>query len=133
MKKLLFVFVVGVGIVACGDNSSNETGAGGSIDSNYNSTNPADNTTVQPDTAISGSSNGATRSATGDTNMRKDIRGGTNAESGAATDSGANTRSAGSATEGGSTAGGSGSAGGSGASTNSNNSGSAKDDANGTK
>jgi hypothetical protein len=83
MKKLLLVFVIGIGLVACSDNT--QTGTGGSIDSNVTAPpvdNPTDNTNVQPDTTLTDSNQ------TIDLNNRKDNRDGTSSgESGSSTNS----------------------------------------------
>src|SRR5215216_5030216 len=91
MKRLFLIFAVGLGMVACNDNNSNDNGTGGSIDSNYASPNTSgstDQTTVAPDSSMNDSNNGAIRSATGDTNMRKDNPGSSGAGSGAGSGSG---------------------------------------------
>ena len=105
MKRIFLVFALGLGLVACNDNTNSETGTGGSIDSNYAAPDAGastDHTTVQPDTSLIDSNNEGQQNATGDTNMRKDNPEGT-------------------------------SSGQSGAATNSNNSGSATDDTKGSK
>ncbi len=61
MKKILMVLVVGVGLVACGDNtggssnSGSESGTGGTIDSNVTAPGGGmtnDNPTLQSDTSL---------------------------------------------------------------------------------
>jgi hypothetical protein len=51
MKKTFLVFVVGIGLMACGDSSSNN---GGTLDSNVTAPtdNTIDNSTTQPDTSV---------------------------------------------------------------------------------
>lgn len=49
MKRLSLVFAAAIAFMACGDNSGNESGMGGSIDSA--TTSPGDNSTIQADTA----------------------------------------------------------------------------------
>lgn len=96
MKKTFLVFIVGLGLIACGDNS-NTNGTGGTLDSNV--TAPTDNTidnSTMPDTSTM--SNGA---ANDSVNLRGAGTG--SGQSGAATDQsgGASTNSAnsGSATD----------------------------------
>ena len=101
MKKLFIVLAAGLVMAACNDNSTNDTGTGGSIDSNYSAPPDAasDNTNVHPDSIRTDSSNMSPQGGDGNPSAGKE---GT-------------------------------SSGQSGQSTNSNNSGSAKDDTNGSK
>ena len=95
MKKLFIVMATGLALAACNDNT-NDTGTGGSIDSNYMAPDPStspDNTNVHPDSVRIDSTTLAP--------------GGGDGNSSGETSSGA--------------------------ATNSNNSGSAKDDTNGSK
>ena len=89
MKRIFLVFALGLGLIACNDNTS-ETSTRGSIDSNNTAPDPsssADHTTVQPDTTLI-DSNRTQQGAIGDTNMRKDNpEGNSSGQSGAATNS----------------------------------------------
>ena len=75
MKKVFLVFALGLGLVACDDNTS-ETGTGGSIDSNYTAPEPSastDHTNVHPDSSMrkdnpEGNSSGQSGSATNSNN-----------------------------------------------------------------
>src|SRR5438128_11686805 len=52
MKKTFLVFVVGIGLMACGDGSNSNNG--GTLDSNVTAPtdNTIDNSTTQPDTSV---------------------------------------------------------------------------------
>lgn len=86
MKRLILVFVAGLGLFACNDNT-NALGTGDSIDSNYsapNSSGSSDHTRIQPDTTVIDSSYGETS----DNNIEKDNPAGTSSgQSGSATGS----------------------------------------------
>jgi hypothetical protein len=123
MKKILMAFVLGVGLVACGDNATDSGNNGGALDSNV--TMPpveSDNSTLsKPDTsAVDGNSDSAVQKS--DTGTLRSLNGG-NSANGAG---GGNSSGQGSTPDEGGQ--------GSGQSTNSNNSGSAGDDeTNGSK
>lgn len=80
MKKVFLALSIGIGLVACGDNtgSSTETNPGGSIDSNVTAPVP-DNTTVQPDTTPS------------DTGTIKNLNDGTNRDGTSSGEAGSST------------------------------------------
>jgi len=81
MKRILMFLTVCVGIIACADETDNNSGAGGPIDSNYSIPAPAaDHTVVKPDTVVIDSS----QSKVPDTSMRKE-NGTSSGQSGAST------------------------------------------------
>ena|SRR6476620_761277 len=76
MKKLFIVVATGLAFAACNDNSANDTGTGGSIDSNYSAPMPdqtasPDNTNVHPDSVRTDSSNMNPQGGDGNTSAGK--------------------------------------------------------------
>ena len=73
MKKLFLVMAAGVVLAACGDHATDETGTGGSIDSNYSApdqTTTPDNTNVHPDSVRLDSSNMSPQGGDGNPSAR---------------------------------------------------------------
>ena len=75
MKKLFIVVATGLALAACNDNSTTDTGTGGSIDSNYSAPMPEptapDNTNVHPDSVRTDSSNMNPQGGDGNTSAGK--------------------------------------------------------------
>ena len=76
MKKLFLVVATGLALAACNDNSTDDTGTGGSIDSNYSAPMPdesttPDNTNVHPDSIRTDSSNMNPQGGDGNTSAGK--------------------------------------------------------------
>jgi hypothetical protein len=131
MKKIFLVFIVGVGLAACGDNSSdnNMNGTGGTIDSNVTPA-PDNSTTTQPDTSMMDPHSGVQGS---DTASLRSMNGGNSANGAGGGNSSGQTGSGESNHGAGTPQSGSGSTQGSGQSTNSTNSGSSTQDGQGSK
>jgi hypothetical protein len=73
MKKLFLVMATGLILAACGDSSTDDTGTGGSIDSNYGApdqTTTPDNTNVHPDSVRLDSSNMSPQGGDGNPSAR---------------------------------------------------------------
>lgn len=76
MKKLFIVVATGLTLAACNDTTTNDTGTGGSIDSNYSAPAPdattsPDNTNVHPDSIRTDSTNMSPQGGDGNTSAGK--------------------------------------------------------------